>query len=375
MSDYCCHCLLRSSFGNRLHNKRGVKKISDHKEICIIGAGASGLAAAISASRAGAHVCVLEHKNSAAKKLSITGNGKCNFTNLYMDASCFHNANTGRISQLLERFSPEDSIQFFKSLGFDSFDKYGYVYPDCENAIRVAEVFESNVDDIRYNVSDINIDELRDRYDAVIIACGSMAYKKTGSDGSGYKILEKLGVRYTRILPALCPVICDSSDLISDYPSKRLPARVCVMIDGERIAEDIGEVQIKDDGVSGIPVMNLSRYVSKGIDNGQEVYLIIETDIKDEDLPEIVRNRSGFNGISNQNKIYRLKSDKLSRFDHSQVCTGGVSWDMLDDNFMLKSVPDVYVVGEMVDVDGKCGGYNLHFAIASGCIAGKAAAL
>ncbi len=338
----------------------------------IIGAGASGLAAAVIQARMGRSVTVLEHRDRAGIKLSITGNGKCNFTNAYMTPSCFHESRTSRLNELLGRFTTEDAIDFIKSLGIGICSKDGYYYPETLKAGDVTEALVKECESlgavIRYGVTDIDIDSIRQDSDRVILACGSRAHKETGSNGTGYKYLERLGISYTRILPALCALYCEDDGFFRDNRGKR--AIGAVSIDGQTAA---GELQITDYGLSGIPVFNISRYASILLDGGQKVSVTVNFDPKEDMIPEIVRNRSGSNVykpiVGDRIKTFIVR--KTASFDRSQICTGGVSLDDLSDDFEVRKVPGVYVIGEMCDVDGICGGYNLHWAWLSACLCAK----
>ena len=365
-----------------MYNQGGTEKISDNKKICIIGAGASGLAAAISASRAGAEVCVLEHKKEAGNKLLLTGNGKCNFTNLKMNSSCYHQNEDSRISCFLKRFTPEDAISFFEGLGIKSSEKCGYVYPESGNASDIREALIRAAGNIKTESVITDVISLRKKYDAIILACGSFAARNTGSDGSGYKMLEQLKIKYTRVLPALCSLRCDTAELMKHFPGKRFAGRINVYDGKKIIGTDCGEIQLRDNAISGIPVMNISRYVSR------ELYYKGQTKPNDEwsgevkieilpvsefELPEIIRCR-------NEKPVFidssvELTVRHISRFSDGQICTGGVPLEELDDNLQLRNSPGIYVTGEMCDVDGICGGYNLHWAWLSGILAGKAAAI
>ena len=356
-----------------MYQKRGTETISDNKKVCIIGAGASGLMSAISAARCGACVTVLEHKESAGKKLLLTGNGKCNFTNRILNASCYHNYEGSRICSFIRRFDNDAAIDFFRSIGIKSTESDGYVYPESRKAEDVvnALLYECQKLGVKFqfNVSEISIEKLRDTYDAVIIATGGRSYPKTGSNGSGYKFLERLGVRYSRVLPALCAVYSDNP-FCCIHKGERVLGRVSLVIGG-KVSEysATGEIQITDYGFSGIPVFQISRYASKAIDNDESVELIADFDISKDDVPEFLRNHT----IKPEYSTVRANVLKTSGFDKAQVCTGGVELEKLDDNLQIIDAPNVYLCGEIIDVDGICGGYNLQWAWTSGYIAGSAA--
>ena len=337
----------------------------------IIGAGASGLAAAVCAGRCGESVTVYEHKPEAGLKLLITGHGKCNLTNRDMSADYFRTENPELLKAFLGRFGVQDVTDFFESVGVKTHDRSGYVYPVTDDARTVRDALLREAERLgvsfRMNCGDIDIDKLRSTYDKVILACGSSACKKTGSNGSGYKLLEKLGVRYTRILPALCPVYVDDNDFCRDNTGKRIIATVRAAADGMMLAEDTGEIQIRRDSLSGVPVLQISRFVSQAYDEGKRCTLILDTAPDRDRVPEMIRDRYTDSVAAE----YSFTVNRISRFDHAQVCMGGVPLDALTESFELKNVPGVYVIGELCDVDGICGGYNLHWAWLSANLCGR----
>lgn len=336
------------------------------KKIAIIGAGASGLTAAVSAARRGFDVTVYDHKPEVGLKIKITGHGKCNLTNDVMNASCYHSDNSERIAAYLKRFGTDDVKAFFKSLGLEIYEKNGYYYPVSNKAEDVADALKREADKLGaefiLNCGELDINRIRKEYDRVVLSCGSSACKKTGSNGSGYKILEKLGVKYSRILPALCPVNVDANDFCKIHNGERIIATVSAYADGILMAADTGEVQIKENALSGVPVLQVSRWISSALDQKKSCSIGLNLAPDTEAVPVFMRNR--YSGPVNE--IITLNVSGMSRFDHAQVCMGGVSLSNLTDDFELTDVPGVYVIGEMCDVDGLCGGYNLHWAWLSG---------
>jgi len=329
----------------------------------IIGAGASGLAAAITAARRGHIVTVYDRNKIPGAKLLLTGNGKCNFSNTYMDASCFHETEGGTVDRLLQAYPTQSAVDFMNSIGINSVDWNGYLYPDTKKASDVVDTLYDTCIKLgvafKFEVVDLDISLLRSQYDKVILACGSRAHKETGSNGSGYKYLEKLGVKYTRVLPALCALYCSDKDFCNEYKGRRIISKVSFQDHSA-----VGEVQFTPYGISGIPVFQISRYVSKALDVSNPVSVNIDFHPDEDLIPEFLRDRydadNTYDGID-------LVIEKTAGFDKSQVCTGGVSLDELTEGFELKKAPGVYVIGEMCDVDGICGGYNLHWAWLSGC--------
>lgn len=331
-------------------------------KIAIIGAGASGLAAAVSLARRGAEITVYEHKPEPGLKILITGHGKCNLTNTYIDPECYYASSESRIADYLKRFSAYQAIEFFNSIGIETYEKNGFVYPVSNNAATVRDALydaaiKLNVR-FEFNCGELDIQKLHDKFNSVILACGSSACKKTGSNGTGYSFLRKLGVSYSRILPALCPLYVDENDYCNKNSGRRVIATVTAFSQGRILAEDTGEIQLQKDRLTGVPIFQISRFVSMELDNGNNCELVMDMNPDMNKVPEFIRPRYQQQSA----EVKRFTVSRISRFDNAQVCMGGVPLDGLNEDFELKQVPGVYVIGEMCDVDGKCGGYNLHWA-------------
>lgn len=252
----------------------------------IIGGGASGLMAAITAAEQGAAVTVIEHTARPGKKILSTGNGKCNLTNLYMDPSLYRSDEKGFWGTAIRNFPPKAAVAFFRNLGVLTMDRGGYVYPmsgqaqtvldallrgakragvkivtgcEVEKAGRKKEHFE-----VTTNLGTFTGDFL-------ILACGSKAAKATGSDGSGYELAKQFGHRIIKPLPALVQLRCEG-DLLPKASGVRVDALVSIQTaDGKTAAKDRGELQITDYGISGIPVFQVSRYAAKLLDQKKKV--------------------------------------------------------------------------------------------------------
>lgn len=254
-------------------------------------------------------------------------------------------------------------------------------------------------------------------YDAVIIACGGMAAPKTGSDGSGFKIAHDLGHHVVNVVPALVQLRC-SEPFFKSVAGVRTDAGVTLYIDGQKEAYERGELQLTDYGISGIPVFQFSRKAAYGLLHKRKVEADINflPDYNDDEYEELWKMRwesqlsesleQFLTGIANK-KINQLiiklsgcgpldkvsdipakkrkKIEDLYRslmvtvcktndFEHAQVSAGGISADELTLDLESKIVPNLYFAGEIIDMDGICGGYNLQWAWTSGAVAGRAAA-
>lgn len=405
------------------------KNTNKHYDLLIIGAGAAGMMAAITAARANKKVCILEKLDKAGKKLLATGNGKCNFTNDDMRTECF-GGDSAFVSQVLEQFSVQDCLDFFYSIGIYPKNKNGYYYPNSEQASSVVTAFveelerlnvhisyETMIQDIKSIQDEVVVDTNNGRFLAkkLVIATGLLAAPKLGSDGSLFDIVKDLGHRFSPILPTLCGYYCKGINF-KKVAGVRATGRITAYVAGKKMSEDIGEIQFTDYGLSGIPVFQISRFLSKGLYNKQETKIAINLfpELDKAQLLEELNHRkcikkeqtaySLLNGMINQKLIdvvleksgvdreiiiaslteaslvriadvlqnISVSVSKYRDYEFAQVCTGGIpvsdiNWSTLESKF----APNVHFAGEILDVDGVCGGYNLHFAWATGYIAGK----
>ena len=364
------------------------------KAVLIIGAGASGLIAAVCAAQAGAEVTVLEHRSEAGIKLSITGNGRCNYTNTDIRPEHYHCSDPDFIRTVLGSFGYEDALRFFEELGIRpevrhyGFDESGYVYPSGMNAAGFRDVLYQEA--VRLGVKfcfempdaeviEAAMEVVSISSSALILAAGSNAYPSTGSDSSVYPLIRRLSLEFHSFLPALCGLY--SKDLLlEEWKGRRVRGKVVLEILGnpndsgaehgnagcinagpvESYASE-GEIQFTEHSISGIPVMQISRYAAIALKKGLSVKLSVSGRTAEESL-----NLSGGHTFD----IHRTAG-----FDRSQVCSGGIDVSEVDPSTMeVRRCPGVYVCGELLDVDGDCGGYNLHFAWATGRLAGISAA-
>ena len=404
------------------------------KKIGVIGGGASGIMAAITAARMGAQVTIFEHNSRIGKKILATGNGKCNFSNLNQDENNYFSEQMSFPENILKQFTPVQTVAFFESIGMLIKEKNNYLYPATMQASTVLEllslelekqkvaiVTDTQITDIQKNTKKdgfvINTMEKTWEMDRIILSCGSKASPKTGSDGSGYKLAERLGHSIIKPLPALVQVKC-KGNYFKSISGVRTLANVSLSINGKLIDSDLGELQLTDYGISGIPVFQISRHISRALEQREKIDVFIDflPDIKNEQLLLFLENRINifkdrsledfFCGILQKKLItmilkeYNMASSHKMRdlsladmeklflwikkfpvsvtgtnsFDQAQICLGGVSVDKIDTKMQSQIVRDLYFAGEMVDVDGKCGGYNLQWAWSSGYVAGMNAA-
>ena len=259
-------------------------------KVGIVGAGASGLAAAIAAAKAGAKVIVWEHNKSVGKKILATGNGKCNYTNLLMNPDCFHLKEGAAPLQVIEDFGPEDAIAFFQELGVEPFSRDGYIYPKSEQAVAIAQALEVGVR--RWGgeiVTEVSIAKIKrekngwnviaqDRQwnvDRIIIATGLKASPTTGSDGSFLTLIEQMGYQVKSPLPALCALYAQEKKFFKKVAGVRIKCGLDVSVDQNIVASEYGELQLTDYGLSGIPIFQVSGRVARAIFEKKKVEIIV----------------------------------------------------------------------------------------------------
>ena len=404
-------------------------------KVAVIGGGASGMCAAIElmnnvTDKTDVEVTVLEKMTRVGKKLLVTGNGRCNITNMNSARSGYR-GDTDFAKTALSRFTPESNIEFFNSLGlYTRTEEDGRVYPLSNQASSVLDAlrFECERLGVKFvcDYRAVHIKEAvtafsrkivinnRDRFDYVIVASGGKAAKIHGTDGDSYDLLKMLGHTVTPIAPALVSLNC--LDFTKSLKGIRSVCGVELMIDGKTEYKNFGEVQFTDYGLSGIPIMQLSRFVSMSPSNNIQIYLDLTPDFSKEKLHEYLISRrekdtglcenmlSGIInkqlcitimkecGIAVNGRVNALSDEKINAlseilkcwkinvknsrsFEYAQATAGGVKCCEFDPETMESRLVDgVYCCGEALDVDGDCGGYNLQWAWSSGRTAGRSIA-
>ena len=399
------------------------------KKLIIIGGGSAGCFAAVTAAENGADVTLIEKNPSVGKKILATGNGRCNYCHDKVTyADLFRPEGDEFLSKVMKSFSPEDVLDRFRSLGITPVSKDGYIYPYSEQARAVSDVLkralaksgvklytDTEVTDIvkKENVFNVICEGREFEADSVIITTGGKAAPNTGSDGRGLDICRKLGHSVTAPVPALTYLTIDGHPF-KKAAGTRLSATVSIEVSGKILSSDTGQIQITKNGISGIPAFNICRFASRGLLNGEQVKLHIRLvpDMDDNALTAEITERICGTGCTPYDALIGLFPDtfadsllknagiapdripdnekktalKLSEylrditltvdgtgdFTQAQVTSGGVALNEVDPVAMeSKIVPGLFLAGEILDIDGKCGGYNLYFAWASGFIAGK----
>ncbi len=417
--------------------------------VAVIGGGASGCMAAITAAQAGADVHIFEKNEKPGKKLYATGNGRCNLTNLHMDDSCYHTRTADKngsslIHSAIERYSPADQIRFFADLGVPVYDRDGYVYPRTNQAQTVVRALEKRIaalgirvhtgcpvrkirrsqqgtkaDDAVFYV-DCNDREAR-AFDTVILCTGGMAGPQYGTTGDGYRLAASFSHRIRTPLPALTALEC-KGQFLKRAAGVRCRAAVTLYTgnDKKQIREgrEEGEVQMTDYGISGIPVMQISGMAARLLESKQRVFVQIDflPEFSDSAFSDEIERRmredrsqmlgdlflglvhkkildlllaekglqaemkarriddAGIRQILQSMREYTLEIIQVKSFKQAQVTSGGILLEDTDADFQSRLQPGLFFAGEVLDVDGRCGGYNLQWAFATGYIAGLAAA-
>ena len=393
-------------------------------DIVVIGAGASGLVASIFAKNSNNNVTILERYNKSAKKILVTGNGRCNYWNEDFDNSHFYSNNDSFIKEVNTLENREKVLNFFKSIGIVPTIKNGYYYPMSKEASSVRNALLKTVSKKNINVvleADVKnikkennkfIISYNDQYiyaDKVIIATGSNSYYK--EENIGYSLCKKLGHNIIKVMPSLVQLI-GNGNYFKDWSGVRNNAKVSILVNNEIKKEEDGEIMLTDYGVSGICVFNLSGIANRALSNNKKVELRINFLPEINNLKEFLEERSNYlkcnlseflegilnyklvntilkknnlidreyNSLNEQEKellINELTSFKVEitgskSFSDSQVSTGGVDTCEINPKTFESSIcNELYIVGEVLDVDGDCGGYNLGFAWLSGIIAGE----
>ncbi len=406
------------------------KNTNNQWDLIVIGAGAAGMMTAITAAREGKKVYIIEKLEKAGKKLFATGNGKCNFTNETMHSDCYH-GDKEFVNYVLNQFSVNDCLDFFHSIGVYPKNKNGYFYPNSEQASSVVNAllfeierlgikisYETTVKVITSSEKEVYISTNKGNYIAksLVIATGLLASPKLGSDGSLFDVVKSMGHRFAPILPALCGFYCKGMKF-KQVSGVRAHGTVSAYIDGIKCAEDTGELQFTDYGLSGIPVFQISRFLSRGLYEKKKVEIKINllpdfngnklweelyyrqsiavnmpmetllNGIIHQKLSDMILDKAGIDKNMYISSVSKREMERIAEllqeitvvvtnyrdFEFAQVCTGGIPVkDVNTQTLESKLVQNIYFAGEILDVDGICGGYNLHFAWATGYIAGRA---
>jgi predicted Rossmann fold flavoprotein len=401
----------------------------------VVGGGASGMMAAIVAAQHGAQVTLCERLDRVGRKLLATGNGRCNLTNIRCEQSHFHGGDPGFAMTVVNQLPPQKTLEFFERLGLIcAVEEEGRVYPMSGQASAVLDTlrFEAARRGVAVQPESaiVKITQTKARFrvsisggrafaaDRVVVAAGGKAAPNLGSNGSGYALLESLGHRLTPTFPALVQLNL-AGPWLRHLDGVRTHGTIAVS-DGEReLRSDRGELQFTSYGISGIPVLQVSRTASERLVRGRETFVdiglcdnltydrikaIIDDRVSSDPampldqcligflhkkiIPAILssatdhpRKPCGEVTEEERRRIvavlirWRMVVTGTQPWTRAQVTAGGIDTSQIDPLSMESRIaPGLFVAGELVDVDGDCGGYNLQWAWSSGYIAGLHAA-
>lgn len=405
-------------------------------EIIIIGGGASGIIASITAKDMGKDIAILEGSSRIGQKILTTGNGRCNITNKNINFSRYHSKNPNFFEYVLNSFTLEDTINLFYSFGLPLTTLEGdKMYPLSLQASSVLDVFRLAMEDrnipvyLNTKVTDIKktpkgfkintSSEETYECNKLILCCGGKSAPTTGSDGTGFNLAKTLKHSIVPPVPALVQLKLKYNHLKA-LSGVKFNGFAEILTDNIPIRKEFGEVLFTDYGISGPPILQLSRIASYALSEGKSVLLTIDMmpELSKEGLIEFLENHwgifsyrsvlSSFIGLINKKiipillkeasitnihkpcyeldwnekqKIFGLLKNwtfevyDTNSFKNSQVTAGGVNTTEVNPvTLESKIVKDLYFAGELLDVDGDCGGFNLQWAWSSGFIAGKNAA-
>ena len=402
-----------------------------HHDLIIVGGGASGLIAAITAKDFGIDVAIVEGTDRIGKKILTTGNGRCNISNNCITPPFinYHSSNPNFPFTALDKLSLEDTKNFFLSLGLPIIAlPTGKLYPQSLQASSVVDILKMAIEDrniplyTNCKIKDIHkgknfkLSTTNEEYklftaNKVVLACGGKTAPKTGSDGSGYNLAKSFGHSITPLLPGIV-------QLKLDYPSLKALSGVkfdgyaTLLVDNEIVKKDFGEILFTDYGISGPPILQISALASQSIFNKKKTEVVVDLlpNYSKEDLEDflechfvLLSHRPIINaligvihkkiipillkecGITNLQmpcyelswkekmklvstlKAWKFTCTGTNDFNQAQVTVGGVNAkDIHYDTLESKLVPNLYFCGEILDVHGDCGGFNLQWAWSSG---------
>ncbi len=394
-------------------------------EIAIIGGGASGILAAISAARNGAKVTIYERCDRIGRKILATGNGRCNYTNINAGIENYHGKNPEFINDAINNFWITETNSFFQELGMlTKIEENGKAFPYslqasavldvlryelyrlCVNIVTEFEVEKIIKENGRFSLKSYN--DMKAYADKVILSTGGKASPSLGSNGSGYQLAQSFGHKLSKLYPSLVQIKTET-DLIRSLKGIKLDANVLLEA-GNKKSLYFGEVLFTDYGLSGPAIFNVSRLCAENID--ASITLDILPEIDNEELYEILKSRrtqyrnleTFFVGMVNKKvgmvimkyanvlpfnrtsdtisdveikrlcdalKNFKLKVTGTMSWNNAQVTAGGILTEDINSLTMESKLCDgLYLTGEILDIDGDCGGYNLQWAWSSGYIAG-----
>lgn len=404
----------------------------------IAGGGPAGMTAALQCAGKGQRVLLIDRGERIGKKILVTGNGKCNLTNVKQSPECYRGENPKRIRNILSVFGQKNTMELFRQIGICTREKNGYIYPYNEQAAAVRDAFEMALlshDNIQIMTeSSVNgIQKEKQRFivfaegktkakkkklisKSLIIATGGLAGVKLGCDGAGYALAKTVGHHIIAPYPALT-ALKSSAPFLKKINGVRNQACITLLVDDRQICKETGELQWTAYGVSGVAVFQLSRYAVVALEEKKKVRLSLDfmpeyTDRETKEMllccckvcpyksfeqlldgflpaklvPVVLREAS----IEPEKKVHKAAIGEVEQlaaaiktfclrisgymgYEKAQVTRGGVDLKEVSDELESAYCEGLFFAGEVLDVDGTCGGYNLQWAFSSGSVAGQAA--
>ena len=391
-------------------------------DILVVGGGASGVIAAITAARRGASVTVLEREKKPLQKLLRTGNGRCNLTNTGPDRFVYHGTDPAFAREVLRNFTVQETISLFLSLGVYTTNHDGWVYPYSEQAETVAKSLLMECSRLHVKVKnnekvtgikktssgfDVFTESWIYRAGRVILATGSSASLKSPEDENGPSLAASLGLPCIKRTPALVPLIAGGAER-PGWAGVRIPGKVSLYAEDLFISSEEGQLQLTDYGISGIPVFCISGNAAKLMDAGHRCSVEIDffpemdtdelrafldfrrssllreepdmllTGLFPEKLIPVLTKKNSLSdtrALAENIKSFRLTVAGTQDARNAQVLGGGVLTEAVDPASCESRLhPGLFLTGELLDIDAACGGWNLQFAWSTGVLAGRAAA-
>ena len=378
-------------------------------EVCIIGGGASAMMCAVNSKSK--NVAIIE-KSQVGKKILATGNGRCNLTNTDINAEKY---NTMLVNNYFKRFSSQDTITFFNNLGLLTYcDNEGRVYPFSNTAHSVLDILNTAIKNKGVkkieNHYAICLEKTNENFvitldNSEIIEAEKVVLATGGN--TNFDFVKNIKIVYNDYYPSLCALKTNRNYFLENIRVSNVKVTLKTQ---NNIYTDTGEILFKENSISGIVIFNLSSHLSRQKDYNADLYIDFMKDKSFEELQNLLNERKNslkgnmtdfmtglFHPSLNKNmlRLAYIKEDSeisslneakikilcdliknyhvktLDFMDNNQVYSGGIPLKALDENLMSKSTKNLYATGEIIDVDGECGGYNLQWAWTSGYIVGK----
>lgn len=392
----------------------------DRFSTIIVGGGAAGLLAAISAKRRGVSVAVCERMPKLGKKILASGNGRCNLLNDTLDESFYNPAAQNLVKTIFTKFGKNDILDFFHELGLEVYSEGGRIFPRTNQASSVLKVLEIELERLSIPIElnyDINsVSRCKDGFeikskagktlkcDKVIIAGGGRSYSALGSDGSCYNIVKGVGFKVVKPVPSAVPLVVKDR-LCHFLQGQKISASVKALAEGRVISESTGDLLFTKYGLSGTAILDVSEDVSIALNRDNKKNVSLSVDIvpfmEKEALQDAVRrrmtsgrkhedilagilpnkfgpllkdliNKWNAQTLTNALKNWNFKVLETKGWNEAEFTSGGIDTAEVDYSTLeSKTVKGLYFAGEVLDVCGKRGGYNLAWAWASGYVAGS----